>query len=60
MKMIFGSLIHHLAMFEQSRGSAVDTNTGDAEKEITVIQMLTEMDGFKQNEAVVVMAATNR
>ena len=30
------------------------------QQEITVVQMLTEMDGFQKNDAVVVMAATNR
>lgn len=43
----------------RSRGKAASFQTND-ERENTLNQMLTEMDGFGSNTGVIVMAATNR
>ncbi len=43
----------------RTRGGAVSMRTND-ERESTLNQLLTEMDGFEANSGVIVMAATNR
>jgi AFG3 family protein len=43
----------------RARGGAVSMRTND-ERESTLNQLLTEMDGFGENSGVIVMAATNR
>lgn len=43
----------------RARGGAVSMRTND-ERESTLNQLLTEMDGFGANSGVIVMAATNR
>ena len=43
----------------RARGGAVSMRTND-ERESTLNQLLTEMDGFEANSGVIVMAATNR
>jgi len=51
--------IDELDAIGRSRGSASLTGAND-EREQTLDQILTEMDGFESNEAVVVLGATNR
>jgi cell division protease FtsH len=42
------------------RARGVGTGGGNDEREQTLNQILVEMDGFEPNEAVIIMAATNR
>jgi cell division protease FtsH len=51
--------IDELDAIGRARGGAFSTGGVD-EREQTLNQILTEMDGFKGNEGVVVLAATNR
>lgn len=39
---------------------SANPNSGDSERESTLIQLLTEMDGFETDTGVIVLAATNR
>lgn len=41
-------------------GKSRNSNTGNDEREQTLNQLLTEMDGFEGNTGVVILAATNR
>ncbi|MDX2228784.1 MAG: ATP-dependent zinc metalloprotease FtsH [Leptolyngbyaceae cyanobacterium bins.349] len=50
--------IDELDAIGKSRGS--NPNFGNDEREQTLNQLLTEMDGFNGNEGVIVIAATNR
>ena len=50
--------IDELDAIGKSRGS--NPNTGNDEREQTLNQLLTEMDGFEGNEGVILIAATNR
>jgi cell division protease FtsH len=50
--------IDEIDTFARSRGS--NPGSMNDEKEQTLNQLLTEMDGFKQNTRVIVLAATNR
>jgi len=51
--------IDELDAIGRSRGSALVTGAND-EREQTLNQILTEMDGFESDSAVIVLAATNR
>jgi cell division protease FtsH len=51
--------IDELDAIGRQRGSALVTGAND-EREQTLNQILTEMDGFESNTAVIVLAATNR
>jgi cell division protease FtsH len=44
----------------KSRGNGMNTNGGNDEREQTLNQLLTEMDGFDGNTGVMLIAATNR
>jgi cell division protease FtsH len=52
--------IDELDAIGRSRQGSVSINGGNDEREQTLDQILTEMDGFEPVEAVVVLAATNR
>lgn len=53
-------LIDELDGIGRSRSGAVSVGGGNDEREQTLDQILTEMDGFESSEAVVVLGATNR
>jgi len=50
--------IDELDSIGRIRGSVV--NGGNEEREQTLNQLLTEMDGFEQNDKIIILAATNR
>ncbi|HXO06758.1 MAG TPA: ATP-dependent zinc metalloprotease FtsH, partial [Solirubrobacteraceae bacterium] len=52
--------IDELDAIGRSRQGSVSINSGNDEREQTLDQILTEMDGFDSVEAVAVLAATNR
>jgi cell division protease FtsH len=52
--------IDELDAIGRSRQGSVSVTGANDEREQTLDQILTEMDGFESNEAVVVLAATNR
>jgi cell division protease FtsH len=52
--------IDELDAIGRSRGSTAAVSGANDEREQTLDQILTEMDGFESAEAVVVLAATNR
>jgi cell division protease FtsH len=52
--------IDELDAIGRSRGAALSVTGANDEREQTLDQILTEMDGFESNEAVVVLGATNR
>src|ERR1700751_4890792 len=52
--------IDELDAIGRSRQGSVSVSGGNDEREQTLDQILTEMDGFESVEAVVVLAATNR
>lgn len=52
--------IDELDAIGRSRQGSISINGGNDEREQTLDQILTEMDGFESVEAVVVLAATNR
>ncbi|HEV2770138.1 MAG TPA: AAA family ATPase [Solirubrobacteraceae bacterium] len=52
--------IDELDAIGRRRSSATGVSGGNDEREQTLNQILTEMDGFEQGEAVIVLAATNR
>jgi cell division protease FtsH len=52
--------IDELDAIGRSRSGSVSVTGANDEREQTLDQILTEMDGFESNEAVVVLGATNR
>ena len=52
--------IDELDAIGRSRGRSASAFGGNDERESTLNQMLTEMDGFSPNSGVIVLAATNR
>jgi cell division protease FtsH len=52
--------IDELDAIGRSRGATLSVTGANDEREQTLDQILTEMDGFESNEAVVVLGATNR
>ena len=52
--------IDELDAIGRSRSGAISFGGGNDEREQTLDQILTEMDGFESSEAVVVLGATNR
>ncbi len=52
--------IDELDAIGRSRGKSASAFGGNDERESTLNQMLTEMDGFSPNSGVIVLAATNR
>jgi cell division protease FtsH len=52
--------IDELDAIGRARGGGAFSTGGNDEREQTLNQILTEMDGFQGNEGVVVLAATNR
>ncbi len=52
--------IDELDAIGRSRGASVGFGGGNDEREQTLNQILTEMDGFESNLAVIVLGATNR
>jgi cell division protease FtsH len=52
--------IDELDAIGRSRGANVNFGGGNDEREQTLNQILTEMDGFESNLAVIVLGATNR
>jgi len=52
--------IDELDAIGRSRSGSVSVSGANDEREQTLDQILTEMDGFESNEAVVVLGATNR
>jgi cell division protease FtsH len=52
--------IDELDAIGKSRGNAMNPNGGNDEREQTLNQLLTEMDGFDGNAGVILIAATNR
>lgn len=52
--------IDELDAIGKSRGNGMNPNGGNDEREQTLNQLLTEMDGFEGNTGVMLIAATNR
>ena len=52
--------IDELDAIGKSRGNGMNPNGGNDEREQTLNQLLTEMDGFDGNTGVILIAATNR
>src|SRR5690606_24789983 len=52
--------IDELDAIGRARGKSASAFGGNDERESTLNQMLTEMDGFSPNSGVIVLAATNR
>jgi cell division protease FtsH len=52
--------IDELDAIGKSRGNGMNPNGGNDEREQTLNQLLTEMDGFDGNNGVILIAATNR
>jgi cell division protease FtsH len=52
--------IDELDAIGKSRGNGMNLNGGNDEREQTLNQLLTEMDGFDGNAGVILIAATNR
>jgi cell division protease FtsH len=52
--------IDELDAIGKSRGNGINPNGGNDEREQTLNQLLTEMDGFDGNAGVMLIAATNR